>query len=178
MPHRNSQHGPGIAVGDVNNDGLEDPGADMWTADLFHTRDMVRQSVLEYIQFVRILRSFDGKNKSKDGKPLGDIDGDGTIDLAGPKTNIGMWRISLGGILAGVVAGAEPGLDAVSPNAGGAGLSDIGYRASQSGVPEMVILPMIGPLLIGCLPNDGDQNSKIHFYNFLMVQLLAKNLVG
>ena len=31
---------------DLNNDGLADSGGDMWTGDLFHTRDMVRQSVV------------------------------------------------------------------------------------------------------------------------------------
>ena len=41
---------------DLNNDGLADSGGDMWTADLFHTRDMVRQSVVDHMQFVRILR--------------------------------------------------------------------------------------------------------------------------
>ena len=46
---------------DLNNDGLADPGADMWTSDVFHTRDMVRQSVVEYMQFVRMLRSMDGR---------------------------------------------------------------------------------------------------------------------
>ena len=40
--------------------------------------------------------------------------------------------ISLGGIVAGVLKGAEPGFDAVSPNAGGAGLTDIGARSRQA----------------------------------------------
>jgi len=143
---------------DLNNDGLPDPGMDMWTNDVFHTRDMVRQSVLEEVQFVRILRSFDGTNLGEDGLLLGDIDGDGQVDLGGPTNTIGMWGISLGGILSGVAAGAVPELDAVSPNAGGAGLADISTRSSQVGVPEAVIMPMIGPLIAGCLPVDDHQN--------------------
>ena len=69
-----------------------------------------------------------------------------------------MWGISLGGILSGVLAGAEPSIDAISPNAGGAGLVDISVRARQAGVPEAVIMPMLGQLVIGCLPTDGHQN--------------------
>lgn len=144
---------------DLNNDGLQDSGADMWTSDIFHTRDMVRQTSLEYIQFVRILRSFNGEQRDKDGELLGDIDGDGVIDLGGPETSIGMWGISLGGIISGVLAGAEPSLDAVSPNAGGAGLVDIAVRSSQQGVPQAVMLPVLGPFIVGCTAMDDHQRA-------------------
>ena len=143
---------------DLNNDGFPDPGGDFWTSDLFHTRDMLRQTVLEWIQFVRILRSFDGAAKDADGRLLGDPDGDGIVDLAGPKTILGMWGISLGGIVSGIMKGAEPSLNAVSPNAGGAGLTDIGIRSDQAGVPEAVLLPIIGPLVLGKLETDEHDN--------------------
>ena len=143
---------------DLNNDGLADPGADMWTSDVFHTRDMVRQSVLEYMQFVRILRSMDGENTDFHGHVLGDVDQDGEVDIGGVKNTIGMWGISLGGILSGVLAGAEPSIDAISPNAGGAGLVDITVRARQAGVPDAVVMPMLGQLVIGCIPHDDHQN--------------------
>ncbi len=144
---------------DLNNDLLTDPGADQWTADLFHTRDMVRQSALEYSQFVRILRSFDGTRRTADGNGLlGDFDGDGAIDLGGPANTVSMWGISLGGIVAGVLAGSEPGLDAVSPNAAGAGLPDISVRSRQSGIGEMVHLVTAGPVVAGYIPTDDAQN--------------------
>ena len=142
---------------DLNNDGSADSGGDMWTADLFHTRDMVRQSTLEYMQFVRILRSFDGANKYPDtDRLLGDLTGDGKVDIGGQST-IGMWGISLGGIISGMMAGTEPSLDSVSPNAGGAGLTDIAVRSTQAGVPQAVVLPMVGPFVAGCLPTDDHQ---------------------
>lgn len=143
---------------DLNNDGVADPGMDMWTSDVFHTRDMVRQSVLETMQFVRTLRHMDGETRDAAGDLLGDIDRDGVVDLGGPDNTIGMWGISLGGILSGVAAGAEPSLDAVSPNAGGAGLTNISTRSSQAGVPEAVVLPMLGQMVGGCLPTDGHDN--------------------
>lgn len=144
---------------DLNNDLLTDPGADQWTADLFHTRDMVRQSALEYSQFVRILRSFDGARRTSDGAGvLGDFDGDGKVDLGGPQNTVSMWGISLGGIIAGVLAGSEPGLDAVSPNAGAAGLPDVSVRSRQSGIGEMVHLVTGGPVVAGFIPTDDAQN--------------------
>ena len=81
---------------DLNNDGLADPGADMWTSDVFHTRDMVRQSVVEYMQFVRMLRSMDGENLDFHGNVLGDVDLDGQIDIGGPENTLGMWGIFIG----------------------------------------------------------------------------------
>jgi hypothetical protein len=143
---------------DLTNDGLQDSGADMWTSDIFHTRDMVRQIALEYSQFIRILRSMDGKNKDQDGFLLGDIDRDGFVDLGGAQNTISMWGISLGGIISAVMAGLEPSLNAVSPNAGGAGLVDIATRSSQAGVPEAVLLPILGPFIVGCMPWDENQN--------------------
>jgi hypothetical protein len=143
---------------DLNNDGLSDPGADQWTADLFHTRDMVRQHALEFMQMLRILRAMDGTTRGDDGGLLGDVDGDGRVDLGGPRNIVGMWGISLGGIVAGVLAGIEPGFDAVSPNAGGASLTDVTARLGQGGLPEAVLLPMLGPFMAGCIPIDQSQN--------------------
>ncbi len=146
-----------IAIGrdrDLNSDGLPDPGADMWTADLFHTRDMLRQIVVEHMQFIRMLRHMDGETRASDGSLLGDLDGDGVVDIGGPNATLGMWGISLGGIVSGILAGAEPSLDAVSPNAGGAGLTSISVRSKEAGVPDSVVLPMIGPFIAGCLPTD------------------------
>lgn len=143
---------------DLNNDGLPDPGMDQWTSDIFHTRDNVRQSSLEIMQLVRILRHMDGVTRAADGSLLGDVNGDGVVDWGGPTNTIAHWGISLGGILSGVVSGAEPSLTATSPNAGGAGLTDVTVRSSQAGVPEAVILPMLGPLFGGCLPTDGHDN--------------------
>jgi len=107
---------------DLNNDGVPDSGGDFWSSYLFHTRDGVRQSVLDHIQLVRILRAFGsaegqmlcrndktGWDKpatepcdvNGDGKPevAGDFDGDGQADVGGAKATFGTWGESLGGIL-------------------------------------------------------------------------------
>jgi hypothetical protein len=143
---------------DLNNDGCPDGGADQWTANLFHTRDIVRQSVLEEIQFVRMIHAMDGKQRDRRGQVLGDVDGDGAPDLGGPNAITAAWGISLGGQLTAVLAGAEPSLDATSPNAAGAGLTDISVRLGQGGLAEAVMLPVQGPVVVACLPTDGHQN--------------------
>lgn len=145
---------------DLNNDGCPDSGADQWTANLFHTRDVVRQSVLEQMQFIRILHAVDGIQRDARGNILGDVDGDGDPDIGGANAVTAAWGISLGGQLLGVLAGAEPTLDAVSPNAVGGGLTDISIRLGQGGLAEAVMLPVQGPILVACLPADANQNAR------------------
>lgn len=142
---------------DQNNDGRKDSGADFWTAYIFHTRDMVRQCGLDYMQLTRIIRSFDGQRKwafdtNGDGKPnlAGDFDGDGQVDI-GADSFISMTGGSLGGIMAMLVGSIEPEIDAIAPIAGGGGLGDIGNRSKQGGVREAVILRVLGPLIVGSL---------------------------
>ena len=159
---------------DLNNDGRPDSGGDFWTADIFHTRDIVRQSVVDHMQLIRMMRSWDGVKRFPDkvdendpfvkarrdlvagfdanqdgkGEIAGDFNGDGIVDLGGEQPYYA-WGASLGGILSPILAGIEPAVRAGAPNSGGAGLLDIGHRSTQGGVPEAVILPLLGPALIG-----------------------------
>ncbi|MBK8254690.1 MAG: hypothetical protein IPK82_18765 [Polyangiaceae bacterium] len=142
---------------DQNNDGNKDSGADYWSAYLFHTRDMVRQSALDYMQLIRVFSAFDGKTKWKydvngDGQNeiAGDFDADGNID-AGGSAEWHMMGGSLGGIMSMYMAGVEPKLTAVAPVSGGGGLGDIGIRSKQGGVPEAFILRGMGPLFAGTI---------------------------
>ena len=142
---------------DQNNDGNKDSGADFWSAYLFHTRDMVRQSALDYMQLVRVFSAFDGKRRWKhdvngDGQTeiAGDFDADGQVD-AGGSAQFHMMGASLGGIMSMFMAGVEPKLTAVAPISGGGGLGDVGIRSKQGGVPEAFILRSMGPLFTGTL---------------------------
>lgn len=142
---------------DQNGDGNTDSGADFWTAYLFHTRDIVRQFALDYMQLVRLIRSFDGKRRwatdvNGDGEEdlAGDFDGDGVVDIGGDAP-IYMGGASLGGIMSTIMAGVEPGITAVSPISGGGGFGDIGIRSTQGGVREAFILRVMNPVYTATL---------------------------
>ena len=141
---------------DLDNDGVPDSGGDFFTADLFHTRDTVRQSVLDQMVLIRALRACDGRRlapQDYDGNGVPnlacDFDGDGTPDLGGRDQDFFAWGQSLGGILSSTLAGIEPAITAAAPSSGGGGLSDIPVRSTQSGIPEAAILRTMGPIIVG-----------------------------
>ena len=146
---------------DQDADGVEDTGADFWTAYTFHTRDNVRQTTVDYMQLIRMLRTWDGKKRwpaaagadvdgdGEVGDIAGDFDGDGIVDVGGPDALITMTGSSLGGIMSAMVGATEPQVAAVVQLGGGAGLGDVGIRSIQGGVKEAVELRMMGPIYIG-----------------------------
>jgi len=147
---------------DQNGDGLTDTGADFWSTYLFHTRDVVRQTALDYMQLIRIIRSFDGEKTwdldvNGDGEPdlAGDFDGDGEVDL-GSKSPIGMIGGSLGGMMSVYTGSVEPEISAIAPIAAGGGLSDLGVRSQQGGVREAFILRALCPIIVGSLQESGE----------------------
>jgi hypothetical protein len=138
---------------DLNGDGVTDSGGDFWTAYVFHTRDIVRQSGIDHIRMIQILRAFDGERMSGidydgdgDEDLAGDFDGDGTVDIGGPDQDYYVWGQSLGGIMSAFLLSLEPAIVAAAPSAGSGGLGDVGIRSSQGGVKEAVILRMMGPI--------------------------------
>jgi len=149
---------------DQNGDGSDDSGGDFWTAYLFHTRDAVRQTALDYMQLVRLIRSFDGTRTwqvpeyqgGEFATIAGDFDGDGIPDIGGDAP-IGMLGASLGGIMSAVVGGVEPEVTTNVPIAAGGGLGDASARSIQGGVREAIILRLFNPLYLGS--GSGDEFS-------------------
>ena len=145
---------------DLNRDGYPDSGGDFWTSYVFHTRDVVRQSVLDHMQLVRIFRSFDGKRRGPDydgdGKAelAGDFDANGVVDIGGPDGAYSAWGESLGGILTGVLGAVDPYVTASAPGSGGGGLVDMGTRMLQGGAVDAVVLRLLGPLVVGVPVSD------------------------
>lgn len=156
---------------DLNGDGTADSGGDFWTAYLFHLRDMVRQSVLDQVALVRILRGFGagarmtcrtddtGWASPADGAPCdvdgdgtpevaGDFDGDGTPDLGGPGARFHVWGQSLGGTLAPILGAVDDAVTTSVPTSGGGGLTDVGVRSVQGSVLAPVLLRIMGPLVV------------------------------
>ena len=155
---------------DLDNDGVPDSGGDFWTADTFHTRDVVRQSIADWFNTVRVLRSWDGQRTMPlGGKTVlaGDFNGDGVPDLGGPEvwpsaasghaageknpgSDMFVFGSSLGGILASILPAVEPAIVAGAPVSGGSGLGDVGARSTLSPVVQAVFLEVLGPLLVNC----------------------------
>ncbi len=154
---------------DLDGNGTPDSGADYWTSYLFHTRDSVRQTVVDEMQAIRILRSFDGRRAAprtltpRAGSPTafsgdmdgngtpdvaGDFDGNGTPDLGGPNTPYAAAGGSLGGIVTAVLMGVEPAIVASAPVVGGGGLADIAIRTENPAVLNALILRVMGPLVV------------------------------
>ncbi len=163
---------------DLNNDGIEDSGGDFWSADTFHTRDVVRQTIVDEMQLIRIIRSFDGEqtwnfdinqNGNQNDDIAGDLNGDGEVDIGGWTNDFYTFGQSLGGILAGVLAGIEPAVTAAAPVSGGAGLIDISARSTQGGVVEAVFLRLFGPIVLGLTYDprtwDSDLNDYTLYYD-------------
>ncbi|MCB9680189.1 MAG: hypothetical protein H6733_01855 [Alphaproteobacteria bacterium] len=153
---------------DLNNDGVPDSGGDQWSADPFHTRDMVRQAVVDWMQVVRTLRGcgtgtmplydYDAEGNAY---PAGgdrmqcDWDDDGVPDIGGPDANLYIVGGSLGGINSGVAAGVVPGITAWSPVVPGCGIVDVGVRTQIGGAVEAFIGRFVSPLILGLPQEDG-----------------------
>jgi hypothetical protein len=147
---------------DLNRNGTVDSGVDFLTGYLFHTRDTVRQSALDFMQLIRIIRTWDGEalwdiDVNGDGIKndlAGDFDGDGIVDI-GATSPIYMMGASLGGISSTVVGALEPEVSVIVPVAGGGRMTDIGGRSLQGGVPQAVLMRVMGPLYNLTLHDDG-----------------------
>ncbi len=140
---------------DQDFDGAPDSGVDYWSSYVFHTRDVVRQCVLDHMQLIKLIRSFDGQRRweydvNNDGEAelAGDFNADGIVDI-GAESEISILGASLGGIISSLVASVEPEITAAVPISGGGGLGDIGLRSIQGGVREAVILRVMGPVIMG-----------------------------
>ncbi|HEY2369555.1 MAG TPA: hypothetical protein VGH87_24320, partial [Polyangiaceae bacterium] len=136
---------------DLDGDGIPDPGGLLWTAHIFHSRDNIRQTVLDGMQGARVLKTFDGRmgdqDYDDDGKNdmLGDFDLDGTPDVGG-SAPLYVSGDSYGGIYAMIHGAIDPNIVAGASISGGGGLTDIASRSF--GVVDSVIEQLLTPLVI------------------------------
>lgn len=174
---------------DLNNDGVPESGGMFFTADTLHTRDNFRQTAVDQMQFIRILRAFDGVQRfpasvdendpfvkahrnlvapfdnDGDGEPeiAGDFNADGIVDFGGDQAYVG-FGTSLGGIQTALIAGIDPVIKAAVSNAGGGGMADIAYRTSIRNVRDGVTLRLMGPLLMGHILDGQDPEGTTELY--------------
>ena len=137
---------------DWNGDDRVESGADYWVAYLPHTRDMVRQTMVDVMQVVRTLQGFDGKQRwqhdvDADGTSelAGDFDADGEVDVGGAQA-VHVMGGSLGGINTAMAAGVEPGIGSGVAVVPGGMLSEIAFRSSLGGVKNAMVLRTVAPV--------------------------------
>lgn len=149
----------GGRIRDLDNDGKIssfDNGGDFWSWDLFHTRDMVRQAVIDHMQWIRILRSLgelkwatDVNGNGEADDLMGDWNGDGVVDIGTAANAIyPQWGQSMGAIISQVTAAVEPVTGTAAPISGAGGLAQVGIRTTNPGVPEAVFMPFMGPFVV------------------------------
>ncbi|MEY3014978.1 MAG: hypothetical protein RIT45_3713 [Pseudomonadota bacterium] len=143
-------------------------GEAYYAPNTIRLRDSMRQTTLDYIVAVRMLRSL-GQNvpaaiddprtadpeRLKQNLLAGDFDADGVADIGGPDVPYFMMGISLGGIHTALTAPLEPYIVAAAPVVAGAGIADIFIRTKLHGVIEKLMWKASGPMLVGC-PGKGD----------------------
>lgn len=138
-----------------------DNGENFWTADTFKTRDVIRQTVIDLMQFLRILKSMDAdaippaverpcEASSAELMPnllAGDFNADGVLDLGGPDVDYFQTGISLGGIISSIVMGIEPDIVTGAPVVPGAGFVDVMLRSTLRPVMNRIYFQVLGPLV-------------------------------
>ena len=167
---------------DVDGTGRVNAGADMFSSYAFHTRDTMRQSTVDHLQLVRVMRAFDGERAwmfdvdgDGTGDLAGDFDGDGVVDIGGPDAPYYVWGSSMGGLLSGVIAPLEPAIVGAAPVAGGAGLSMFGRRSRQDSVRNSTVMNVIGPIVTGTPLDDGTTEVR---YIWTFANELREEVVG
>ncbi len=143
---------------DVDNNGSKDSGYDQWTADAFHTRDMVRQAAVDHAQFIDSAEACgEGTMTLPDGSTAisCDWDGDGTPDMGGPGNKFYVIGGSLGGINSAVAAAISEQVGAWAPVVPGGGLLDIAFRTEIGGAVEAMHGRLMSPLFVGATTEDG-----------------------
>jgi len=141
---------------DVNEDGITDSGEDFFSANFFSTRDIVRQTIVDFFQLTRVVKEL-GRDLNNNGTLEiieGDFNRDGILDVGGPNTKIHYIGMSMGGMIGGLLMGTEPEVKTGILNVGGGGLTDILFRTSSKFNAKRIFYQLWGPAFIGIHENN------------------------
>ncbi len=162
---------------DLDGDGVADSGGDLFSPRGEHTRDLLRQTVIDWLQLSRVLRSFTGNSEmtlptQNSPAVAGDFNQDGTPDVGGPDiwpadvsfagnilfhggdANPGgdqfAFGTGMGGAVAAIFAAVEPSVRAAAPISAPGGLSSIALRSSDPRIQAGQLLAQMGPFIATC----------------------------
>ena len=152
---------------DLDNDGVVDASADQFTADALHTRDMLRQPVVDWAQLIRslqacgegtmsvVLPTEDGIVPQGEERLTCDWNDDGVPDIGGPGTRFRYHGISMGGVEGAMAAAVLPDLDAAVLTVPGGGMFDVGIRSNIGSVVDGLVNRALSPLILGVPTSEG-----------------------
>jgi len=155
---------------DATGDGALQSGESFFFADPFKQCAAFLQDMVDFMQFVRVIRSLDpaavppppaGSPRDLPPEALrpsllaGDFNADGVLDIGGPDVPIGVAGTSLGGIHSVLVGAVEPEVSTITPIVAGGGLSDILLRSSLRQITRVIYHEVFGPLVVGCPDGEG-----------------------
>ncbi len=165
---------------DIDFDGAIDSGDTWFGVDAARTRDSFRQTLVDYMMLIRVLRGFDGKRRmgwdvDGDGEKdlAGDFNGDGKVDIGGPDTPFLASGVSLGGIMSSQLPAVEPTIVASVPVSGGGALSNLVLKSEQGGVFESFGLQGLGPAWVGAYFHDPKNPNNPHEGKYVLYQLVV-----
>jgi hypothetical protein len=126
---------------DTDGDARLDSGSGWYDARVFHTRDLVRQTVVDALQLFRSLELLETNGAA-------DFDGDGRNDLS-TAGGVSAWGQSVGGAVATIAASVEPSITALAVGSSNAAFSDLLATTSSPLIVSEALLTILGPLVIG-----------------------------
>ncbi len=152
-----ASHGARRRNRDLDGDGTaeDDVGANFWSVDPVHSRDVLRQGIVDGLQLLRALKALDGRSSDQDfdgnGRPdlAGDFDADGVPDLGGPDAVYSAWGDGLGGALSVPLGALDPDVVAVAPIGGSGSLPDLAKRTNDADLHASLWLTAATPLILG-----------------------------
>jgi hypothetical protein len=143
---------------DLDGDGYLDSGRISFNANILQTRDILRQTAVDYMQLARIVDNFGtwtAQDFNGDGTAdlAGDFNADGQYDMGGP-TDVNTrghfyMGSSLGGINGSIGLAVNPRMVVGAPVSGGGGMVDIIIRGSDRAATDPVFSQVAGTIVVG-----------------------------
>lgn len=136
---------------DYNNDGFLESGMSFFSASIFRSRDIIRQTQVDLFNATRIVKMFgtDFDNDGSIGLYEGDFNMDGVLDVGGPDNPIYFVGMSLGSLMGSGFVALEPYIQTAVLNVPGGGLTDILQRTTIKNVVEPIRAELTGPVVVG-----------------------------
>ncbi len=138
---------------DIKEQGILISGQTFWTADIYRTVDITRQTIFDLFQGVRVMNNLceDANGNGHLDLLEGDFNQDGVCDVGGKDNDIYFMGMSLGSLLGIPFVALEPEIKTAVFNVPGGGLTDILQRTTVPNVNAAIRAELTGPVIVGRL---------------------------